>query len=139
MQPIDPFAPPSPHQHPSSSSSATTTTSKLPPTSHSQQSTFPPSYSSSLLAANPAVQVLNRRRAIQRAAEKEFAGAVEAGAEYQRSFLDVVTLRRVLVLRDRGVPGTEIERELGLREGLVGRLGRKDGVVSPAGVVGLVE
>ena len=52
--------------------------------------------------------------------------------------MDVVTLRRVLVLRDRGVSGREIERELGLREGLVGRLGRK-GVVSPAGVVGLGE
>lgn len=49
----------------------------------------------------------------------------------KRSFLDVVTLRRVLVLRDRGMPEGEIERELGLRGGLVGRLGPK-GVVRAA-------
>lgn len=85
------------------------------------------------------MQILTRRRAIQRAAEAEFAGTLEAqGEEYQRSFLDVVTLRRVLVLRDRGVSERQIEREMGLREGLVGRLGRRE-VVRPAGVVGLVE
>lgn len=74
------------------------------------------------------MQVLNRRRDIQRAAESE-----AAEGETQRSFVDVLTLRRVLVLRDRGVAGEEIEREIGLRRGLVGRLGPR-GVVSPAGV-----
>lgn len=52
----------------------------------------------------------------------------------QRSFLDAVTLRRVLVLRERGVAEAQIEKEMGLRGGFVGRLGRK-GVVSPAGML----
>lgn len=47
-----------------------------------------------------------------------------------RRFLDVVTIRQVLMLRDeKGVEGREIERRLGLGEGVVGRLG-------PRGVVG---
>lgn len=46
-----------------------------------------------------------------------------------RQFLDVVTLRQVLVLRDEGgVDAAEIERRLGLRRGVVERLGRR-GVV----------
>jgi hypothetical protein len=46
--------------------------------------------------------------------------------------LDVVTLRQVLVLRDRGVSEGEIEGRLELRSGVVGRLGGK-GVVSVTG------
>ena len=46
-----------------------------------------------------------------------------------RRFLDVVTVRQLLMLRDerRLEPG-EIERRLGLGSGVVGRLGRR-GVV----------
>lgn len=84
------------------------------------------------------MQVLNRRREIQRAAEAEFAGTSIGEGGNQRTYLDVVTLRRVLVLRDRGVADAEIEKEMGLRDGLVRRLGRK-GVVSAAGLVGLVD
>lgn len=84
------------------------------------------------------MQVLNRRQDIQRAAEAEFADTLIGEGTDQRTFLDVVTLRRVLVLRDRGVSGGEIEREMGLREGLVGRLGRK-GVVRAAGGGRLVD
>jgi hypothetical protein len=61
-------------------------------------------------------------------AEKEFESIGRRGAQ-GRSFLDVVTLRQVLVLRDKGVEEGEIERRLELREGTVGRLGGK-GVVS---------
>jgi hypothetical protein len=84
------------------------------------------------LLENPAVQVLNHRRDIQRAAEEEFAGTAIGETGAKRTFLDVVTLRRVLVLRDKGVNEGQIEKEMGLMEGLVGRLGRR-GVVSAAG------
>ncbi|KAJ9643937.1 hypothetical protein H2199_003803 [Coniosporium tulheliwenetii] len=46
-----------------------------------------------------------------------------------RQFLDVGLLRHVLMLRDeKGLSGEEIERRLGLKKGIVGRLGPK-GVV----------
>ena len=47
-----------------------------------------------------------------------------------RRFLDVAIIRQVLMLRDeKGVAGAEIERRLGLKGGVVARLG-------PRGVVG---
>lgn len=45
--------------------------------------------------------------------------------------MDVVTLRQVLVLRDKGVADERIESQFGLGEGVVARLGRK-GVVGVA-------
>jgi hypothetical protein len=46
--------------------------------------------------------------------------------------VDAVTLRRALKLRDEaGVADVEIEKRLGLKRGVVGRLGRK-GVVGRA-------
>lgn len=53
------------------------------------------------------------------------------GAEGRR-FLDVSVIRQVLVLRERGVSEAEIERLLGLGQGVVGVLGRR-GVVGVAG------
>lgn len=51
-----------------------------------------------------------------------------------RRFLDVVTIRQVLILRDeKGVGGPEIERRFGLGEGVVGRLGGR-GVVGDTGM-----
>ena len=52
--------------------------------------------------------------------------------------MDVITIRQILVLRDeKGVPAQEIEKQLGLRNGVVARLGRK-GVVkaSEGGMMG---
>lgn len=52
-----------------------------------------------------------------------------------RRFLDVLTIRRVLVLRDeKGLGGAEIERGLGLGEGVVGRLGGRAVVGDLGGV-----
>lgn len=63
-------------------------------------------------------------------AEREFAQTGKSSA-VGRQFLDVVTLRQVLVMRDEGgLEGAEIERRLGLRRGVVDRLGR-------SGVVGV--
>ena len=64
-------------------------------------------------------------------AEKEFAEIGRTGAK-GRQFLDVVTLRQVLVMREKSVSEDEIERKLGLRKGVVGRLGGR-GVVGVAG------
>lgn len=52
-----------------------------------------------------------------------------------RRFLDVLTIRRVLVLRDeKGLGGAEIERGLGLGVGVVGRLGGRAVVGDLGGV-----
>ena len=63
--------------------------------------------------------------------------AAEGGGENTttsgREYLPVGFLRMVLGMRDdKGVEGGEIERELGLKGGVVGRLGGK-------GVVGLAS
>jgi hypothetical protein len=81
---------------------------------------------------NPAVSLLTARYRLAEEAEREFAGLGRKGYE-GRSFLDVVTLRQVLVLRDeKGLENGEIERRLGLKNGVVGRLGR-------GGVVGVSD
>ncbi len=75
--------------------------------------------------------VLTARERLQRQAEVEFAktGRGDEG----RSFLDVSTIRQLLVLRDeKGMGGEEIEKRLGLAQGVVARLG-------PNGVVGDVR
>ncbi len=89
---------------------------------------------------NPAVRVLAARERLAGEAEREFArvrgytddvdGGRGAGG---RRFLDVFTLRKVLVMRDeKGMGAGEIERAIGLAEGVVGRLGER-------GVVGEVS
>jgi len=76
---------------------------------------------------NAAIGLLEARRRLAEEAEEEF-GRVGKRDSQGRRFVDVVTLRQALVMRDRGVQGEEIERRLGLRRGVVGMLGRK-GVV----------
>lgn len=82
---------------------------------------------------NPAVSLLTARYRLAEEAEAEFAGIGRASSK-GRQFLDVVTIRQILVMREKGGPGIEreIENSLGLREGVVGRLGRM-GVVEPSG------
>lgn len=66
--------------------------------------------------------VLAARERLQQQAEVEFAktGRGDGGKIY----LDVSTIRQLLVLRDeKGMGGEEIEKKLGLAHGVVGRLG----------------
>ncbi|KAK4964631.1 hypothetical protein LTR28_003655 [Elasticomyces elasticus] len=74
---------------------------------------------------NPALKALEARARLQDEAEREFVEAGRRGHE-GRQFLDVVTIRQVLMLRDeKRLAAEEIERRLGLRKGVVARLGSK--------------
>lgn len=74
------------------------------------------------------MSLLTARYRLAEEANAEFAETGRKGAR-GRQFLDVVTLRQVLVMRDeRGLEAADIEQKLGLREGVVARLGRR-GVV----------
>jgi hypothetical protein len=73
-------------------------------------------------ACNPAIQLQARDRLAQEA-EQEFIDVGKRGHE-GRQFLDVVTIRQLLMLRDeKGLERTEIERRLGLRRGRWGGWG----------------
>lgn len=49
-----------------------------------------------------------------------------------KAFLDIITLRQAVGLRESGVAQGEIEKRLGLKEGVIGKLGR-------VGVVGVAR
>jgi hypothetical protein len=80
---------------------------------------------------NPALLVLSSRSRITKAAEQElesFGRPSHPGREY----LDAMTIRQVLTMRDRQKLGDgDIERMLRLKKGVVSRLGER-GVVSEA-------
>ncbi|OQO03737.1 hypothetical protein B0A48_10402 [Cryoendolithus antarcticus] len=109
----------------------------------SESSTFNPQFPSSSSApstsqppraTNPALLVLEARARLQAEADREFleAGRGKAG----RQFLDAYTIRQILVMRDgQGKSGAEIEKKMGLKAGVVGRLGKR-GVVSVVTEVG---
>jgi hypothetical protein len=83
-------------------------------------------------ASNPALQVIRARQELSEKAEREFEGLGRAGFP-GREFLDVVQLRQVLMMRDQRKMGAdEIEGRLGLKPGVVARLGKR-GIVSEAG------
>ena len=72
------------------------------------------------------------RSRLAQEAEEEFENLGRRGSP-GRSFLDVVTIRQVLMMRDEQKKSAEeIERTLGLRKGLVARLGPR-GLYSGAG------
>jgi hypothetical protein len=100
-----------------------------PTPSHSNSSSFPTSADSIL--RNPALTLLAARSQLAEEAEAEALSVGKKGFQ-GRKFVDVVTLRQALRLRDDGgVANVEIERRLGLKKGIVRRLGRR-------GVVGRV-
>jgi hypothetical protein len=125
--------------------------SSLP--SHSQQASHDPSLSAAFIPSasapsqsifphsqqtqhqnqrqNPAVSLLTARYRLAEEAEKEFGNIGKSGGQGRR-FLDVVTIRKVLDMRDEGVPSGEIERRLELRKGVVGQLGRRGVVGVPS-------
>ena len=84
-------------------------------------------------ATNPAVRILQQRSELARRAEAEFEAAARTNSD-GREFLDVVILRQILMLRDeRGLEEEEIEGKLGLKAGVVRRLGSK-GIVGHTGM-----
>ena len=106
----------------SSSSSAPSTI-----TSNSPQSVFPD------LSQNPAIQVLTARGNLAKEAEAEFARVRYEGGG-GRKFLDVMTIRQILMFRDeKNLASPEIEKKLGLAPGTVAKLGPKR-VVGEAGM-----
>lgn len=81
---------------------------------------------------NPALSVLHSRSRLADEAEAEFMEAGRRGHE-GRQFLDVYQIRQVLTMRDqRGRSDADIEKRLGLKSGVVARLGA-------AGVVELAQ
>ncbi|KAK5126684.1 hypothetical protein LTR85_009618 [Meristemomyces frigidus] len=81
---------------------------------------------------NPAIMVLDARSRLQGEADIEFQGAARRGHD-GRQFLDVYMIRQILVQRDeKGKSAADIERSMGLKKGVVDRLGAK-------GVVGLAQ
>jgi len=82
-------------------------------------------------ARNPAIQILDARSRLSDAADAEFADTGRRGAQ-GKQFLDVIVLRQILVWRDdKDMPATQIEKQLGLRDGVIARLGRQ-GIVGEA-------
>lgn len=66
-------------------------------------------------------------------AENEFAQMGRESARREgRKFLDVMTIRQVLIMREQGRSEEAIESGLGLKRGVVGRLGRR-GIVGVGG------
>jgi hypothetical protein len=104
----------------------------VPSASNPQQSIFPHQNQNQNQGGrqNPAVSLLTARYRLAEEAEREFASLGKKGEG--RQFLDVVTIRKVLEMREEGVEGGDIEKRLELRRGVVGRLGRR-GVVGVPG------
>lgn len=75
---------------------------------------------------NQTLSVLEARKRLQERADAEMENLGRRGEG--REFLDVGTIRKVLLLRQRGEGEGDIERRFGLRKGAVGRLGSR-GVV----------
>lgn len=105
------------------SQSQTTPPAPTPPSNNSGSPTSKP-----FAQTNPALLVIAARAQLAEEAEKElesFGKRSHAG----RQFLDAVTIKQILAMRDReGVSSEDIERHFRLRKGVVGVLGDK-GVV----------
>lgn len=79
------------------------------------------------------MSLLAARSRLAAEAEEEFSNIGRKGTPGRR-FLDVTMVRQVLLMREKGAKNEEIEEKLGLRKGIVGKLGGKN-VVSVGGVV----
>ncbi|CAK4032063.1 Hypothetical predicted protein [Lecanosticta acicola] len=88
--------------------------------------------------SNPALAVLEARSKLQDGADREFLEAGRRGHQ-GREFLDVYTIRQILTLRDEQRRKTDdIEKALGLKRGVVDRLGAS-GVVELAQETGRAQ
>lgn len=75
------------------------------------------------LNKNPAVRVLSQRSSISAKQREEFENP---GVKGQRNWVDTGTIRKIIQLRDEmGWDAMRIEKELGLANGLVERLGSR--------------
>lgn len=93
------------------------------PPSGSRQPIFPSP------STNPALQVLAARERLAQEANEELSQAGRPG-HGGKQFLDVLTVKRILTLKEgrngnAGMSDGEIEKALGLKKGLAGRLGGK--------------
>jgi hypothetical protein len=80
-------------------------------------------------SSNPALLVVTARQRLSKAAEEEAEHFGRAGHP-GRTFLDALTIQQVLTMRDKQKQRPrEIERFLGLKTGVLDRLGR-DEIVS---------
>ncbi|KAK3329512.1 hypothetical protein B0H66DRAFT_526897 [Apodospora peruviana] len=85
---------------------------------------FPPA------SQNITLGVLEARRQLEQRAQQEFENMGKSG--YQgREFLDIATIRNILVLREGRESPAAIEARLRLKPGVVARLG-PSGILSPA-------
>lgn len=92
------------------------------------QSISAPRFPSS--SSNATLGVLEVRRRLEARAKDELEN-MGRSTDKGREFLDIVTVKQILLRRQRGEPASEIEAHLGLKPGLVARLG-PEGVVTPA-------
>jgi len=97
--------------------SPSSTAAPGPPTSRPVPGPNYPSPSS-----NTTLSVLEARRVLEQQADQEL-GNMGRSTDKGREFLDVATIRDILVLRDQGVDPATIESRLHLRQGVVRRLG----------------
>ncbi|KAI1811839.1 hypothetical protein GGS20DRAFT_72855 [Poronia punctata] len=130
-----PFTPPPPP--PPATQNNNTNNIKPAPSTYTETSSSlnqPPSPSRSHIKPPPpppraqrnrTLNALEARESLQALAEAEFENASRG-----REFLDAATLRRALLLQKRGVDDKSIEERLGLKKGVVKRLGLK-GVTVP--------
>jgi hypothetical protein len=80
-------------------------------------------------SSNPALLVVNARQRLNKLAEEE-AELFGVAGHPGRQFLDALTIQQVLTMRDKqGMSRRQIEKFLGLKSGVVDRLGN-DEVVS---------
>ncbi|KAL2133827.1 hypothetical protein VTI74DRAFT_1593 [Chaetomium olivicolor] len=80
--------------------------------------------------SNTTLSVLEVRRRLEARAKHELE-IMGRSTDKGREFLDIGTVKQILVLRQRGESASVIEERLGLKPGVVARLG-PEGVVSPA-------
>lgn len=79
---------------------------------------------------NATLGVLEARRRLEAQARNELDNMGKS-SDLGREFLDIATVKKILVLRQRGESASAIEERLRLRPGIVARLGPA-GIVSPA-------
>lgn len=80
---------------------------------------------------NPTLSALQARDRFQKEADEEFGNMGRSGSQ-GRQYLDIGTIRNILVMRERGASPEDIETRFNLRSGVVNRLGAR-GLVKPLG------